>query len=193
MFAGSEPTSFSESSARESGQVALLLLLGAEVEHRHGHADALVRREESPRRRAARSHDRQRADVRQIREPEPAVLPRDLDAEGAELREPVEHLLRDPALSVDGVAIDVGASVTLERRQERRGPELLLGLRLGMRMDEAEVGATLEERLREAPLLPVLLACVLGDFPGFVLCRQLGVARHGSLPGSAEPRQGCKI
>ncbi len=166
---------------REPGQVALLLLLGAELQQRPGHADALVRGQEGAGRAAPRSHDPQGPRIRELGEAEPTVLDGGLDPERAELGEAVENLLGNPALPVDGVAVDVVARERLELLQELGGPLLLLGVRARMRVHQPQVEPALEERAREAALLPVLLACLLGDLPSLELRRQLPIACHRGL------------
>ena len=79
------------------------------------------------------------------------------------------------------------AGEDLESFQEVGRAGLLLGVRLGVRVDQAEIEAAFEERPGEALLLPVLLARALGDFPGLELGRQLVLFRHDLLLASKGP------
>jgi hypothetical protein len=80
----------------QTRQQARLLLLGAEQLERRRHADRLVSGEQRHHRAAARSDQTHRAAVAVLRQPEPAVLARNLDAEGADLLEALDHRARNP-------------------------------------------------------------------------------------------------
>ena len=168
MFAGSEPTSFSVRAkadrAPPAWQVAILLLLGPELEERAGHPDALVRGQEGTYGAATGGHDGERTVVRHLRQAQAAVLRRSLDAEGPEFGEAVEDLLRDPAFPVVPVAVDVFDREGFELRDELGGACLLVRVGLRVRVNEAEFETSFEEGLGEAVLLPRLLAGVFRYF-----------------------------
>ncbi len=84
-----------------------LLLRGAEQLHRLRHADGLVRGEQGADRWVGRGDDHQSAVVVDRGQPEAAVLRGDLDAEGADVLEPVDHLVRDPRVPLDLASVDL--------------------------------------------------------------------------------------
>src|SRR2546422_4842536 len=104
--------------------------------------------------------------VRQRREAEPAVFARDLDPEGAQIAQAMDHGFGDLALAVDAVRVDL-AEQPLELVEERLRPPHLVGILLGVGMDEVEAELPEEQVAYEAGRNPLLLARGLGDFARF--------------------------
>src|SRR4051812_34544400 len=159
------------------GQPLLLLLLGAEAHQWLRDADRLVRAEQRRQRARPRAGQRQRLVVVDLRQAEAAVLLGDLHAERAELLEAVDDLFGDLRVALDLQRVDV---LDEERAQALEEGLALLdrgGVELGLRVDEVELEVAEEQLLAEARELPVALARVLGDLPGFLLADVGGYVR----------------
>ena len=126
-----------EGTGRQAREVALLLFVGPEVHERTGHAYGLVRREEGAGRPTPAGHDLERLRVGGLGKAETAVLPRDLDAVGAQLGESPKYVLRYPAVAVDRVAVDVGARESLDPGEPLARAFVLSGIRLWRWPEEA--------------------------------------------------------
>jgi hypothetical protein len=155
--------------ARAARQEALLLFLRAEQFQRLRNADRLVRGEQYADRRAGGAGQRERLVVVHLGQAQPAVLGVDLHAEGAELLEPVDHLVGDPGVALDDGRVDLRLHEVAEL-----GEELLAALgrlvgRKGVGVDEVEPEAAEEQLLGEAGLAPVLLPGGLRHLTGFPL------------------------
>src|SRR2546430_3103950 len=160
-------TLFRSRTLREAREVFLLLGLGAEQFQGLGHADRLMRRQE---RRDGAVDRRDQLDglhVRQLREAQPTVLARDLDPERAQVAQALDDSVGDLALAVDAVRIDLLAEQALELVEERLRPPHLLGILLGVGMDEIEAKLPEEQVAYEARRDPLLLARGLGDLARF--------------------------
>ena len=169
----------------EARQPLPLLLLGAEEPERLRDADGLVRRQE---RDQVSVHARDELDDRPVlvlREAEAAVFRLDLHAERAERGEAVENALRDLAVAVDRVAVDLVAEEPFHLLVEgaELGP-LLPRRKVG---DEVEAEAPEKELLQKARLLPSGLARFLGDLAGFAFADGHG----GTLRQGASGRGDC--
>src|SRR5436309_1637966 len=92
--------------------------------------------EERGERSVDRGDELDRLHVRELREAEPAVFARNLDAEGAELPQLVDDLFRNLAFAIDAVGIDLLAQKALEVIEEWFGAGDFGGILLGIRMDE---------------------------------------------------------
>src|SRR2546426_5418390 len=182
---------------REARQIFLLLGVAAEQLQRLGHADRLMRRQE---RRDGAVDRRDQLDglhIRQLREAQPTVLARDLDPERAQVAQALDDSVGDLALAVDAVRIDLLAEQALELVEERLRPPHLLGILLGVGMDEIEAKLPEEQVAYEARRDPLLLARGLGDLARFggadLALRCGGGGDHGpNLPCGA-PGQEARL
>src|SRR5690606_32304728 len=149
----------------ETGE-ELLLLLGSSNE-REGlrNADRLVRREQDRDGGVGRSDHHQRTAVVEIGQPEAAVLLVDLHAEGAELREPGDHVIGDVGVPLNLSAVD-GLGELLDLLEERLALRLCLGARLRQRVYQVEAQPAKAEFLTQARFAPFLLPSHLGYLPG---------------------------
>ena len=173
---------FGQRERREVGladlrQPLALLLLRAEQQQRLRQPDRLVRREQ--RRDAGVPHpgQHQRAVVVHLRKPEPAVLLRHLHAQRADLLEAGDHLVRDHAVALDRLWIDLGLQ---ERAEDRHEPLALLdgvGRHLRLRGDQIGLEVAEVEPLAEARQLPVLLPSSLRDRSSLLVT---GISGHAS-------------
>ena len=164
--AGSEPTcglgegEGGDLAGGAARQVLLLQRVAAEELERLGDADRLVRREQGREVAVDAAEELHHRLVLGRGEAEAAVLLGDLHAEGAQLAQPVEHVLRVLAGGVDLHRVDLVAQQLLDRLEE--GPELgpLLVLVAGQRegVDQVEPEVAEEELAQEAGLGPLLLA-----------------------------------
>ena len=84
-----------------------------------------------------------------LRESEPTVLARDLDAEGPEIAQPLDDLGRDPGVALDLLAVHLLAQEAGEPVHEIAGATLLFGIRFGMRVDEIQLEAAQEQLAHE--------------------------------------------
>src|SRR5690606_37212444 len=112
--------------------------------------DGLVRREEHRDRRRYRTGQRHRADVGALGEPETAVLARDLDPEGAEPVQPLDHVLGEPAVGLDGLGVHLLRQEATELLEEGASTRLLPGVGGWVRVDEIEAQLPEEELAHEA-------------------------------------------
>ena len=161
----------------EAREVALLLLGGAEDLERLGHADRLRRREQRGQVAVDAGDHADRVGVAGLAQAEPAVLLGNLDAEGAELPEPLDHVGGNLALPVDPIAVDPLDEESLQPLHERPGALHVGGIHGGEGVDELESERALEQLPDEAGCLPLLLAGALGDLARFLLGRELGARR----------------
>src|SRR5207245_5281576 len=99
-------------------------------------AAALGARQQRSARPAEVGDDLDRLHVRDLRQTQPAILARDLDAERAQLSQPLDHRVRDLALPVDPIGVDVLAQKPLESLEKWLGPRDLLGVLPGVGMDQ---------------------------------------------------------
>lgn len=171
-------------------QELVLLLLGAELLQRLRYADRLMGGEQRADRRIRGADEGEGLVVVHLGEAEPAVLRVDLHAEGAELLEPVDHLVGDLRLALDARRIDLRLAEVAELGQELLAALGVLVRGQRVRMDQVEPEAAQEEFLGEAGLAPVLLTSGLGDLPGLALAD----GRFGGWCGHEEltsPRSGA--
>jgi hypothetical protein len=152
--------------ARAAGEVLLLELRAAEELEGLGHADGLVRGEEGHDVAVHRAQELHDLLVFAVREPEAAVLLRDLHAEGAHLPQVLDHLVRVLAGGVDLHGVHVVAEETLHLVVER-GELGALRARQRIGMDEVEPEVPQEQLAHEAGLRPFLLARGFRDLQGF--------------------------
>jgi len=103
-----------------------------------------------------------------VSDPSPAVFARNLDAEGAELPQPVDDLFRNLAFAIDAVGIDPLAQKALEAIEEWFGAGDFGGILLGIGMDEIHPQLAEEEVAHETRRRPLLLARGLGHFARFI-------------------------
>ena len=124
-------------------------------------------------------HDGERLVVVILSEPQAAVFPRNLDPEGSKLGQAIQHLLRYPAIPIDGIAINVGPGELLECLQEGLGPRLQLRVGLGRRIHDVQVESAVENPASEAPVLPLGLPRGFCDLPCLIDAREatLGFVR----------------
>ena len=144
-----------------------------------------MRGEQRRHRAVDRGHQLDRFHVGQLRQPEPAVLARDLDAERTERPQPLDYRIGDLSLAVDLVGIDLVPQEALQLLQERLRPPNLLGVLLGVRVDQRHAEAPEEQVADEARRDPVLFACRFGDLAGLVgadVALWRGERGHGCLP-----------
>ncbi|CAB4956091.1 unannotated protein [freshwater metagenome] len=149
----------------------LLLLLRAGDHQRLGDADGLVRGEEGAEGAVPGADHGQGAVVVDLGEPEAAVLLRDLHAEGAELLEPVDDLVRDLRVALDLEVIDLVGQEALELLEEDLAARRLLGVVRRQRVHQVEAEVAEVELLAEGGQLPVGLARLLGELAGLGACR----------------------
>src|SRR5581483_7903605 len=162
--------------ARAAREVLPLLLGRAEELQRLRDADRLVGGQQRGDVRIVAADELHRRRVLTHGEPEPAVLLRDLDAEGAELPEPVDDLLRVLARLVDRDGVDLLAQERLQRVVEllKLRPPLPHGRK---RVDVLQEEVAEEELAQEGPSRPFLLAGLLGDLSRLFLARRPYVRR----------------
>ncbi len=114
-------------------------------------------------RRAARAQQRDRAVVGALVQSQPAVLAGDLDAERAQPAEPVQHLGRHAALTLDALRIHLVLSERAQLHEELLRAGLRLRVRLRMRMDQIEPEPAEEQLPHEARQRPFALSRRLRD------------------------------
>jgi hypothetical protein len=109
-----------------------------------------------------RADQHQRPVIVDSRQAEPAVLPRNLDAEGAKGLQPVDHLVADPRLPLDPMTVDLRLTELAQPRQElfTRTREIRVDVR--QRIDEIEPEPAEEQLLAEAGPVPPVLSCFFG-------------------------------
>ena len=153
---------------REAREV--LLLLGVRAEHleRLRHADGLVRGEQGGERTVHRRDEFDRFHVRELRQAQPAVLARDLDAERSQVAQARDHSVGDLSLPVDPVGVDVVAHEPRELVEKRLRARDLLRVPLGVRIDQRHAEPPEEQVAHEAGRGPLLLSGRFRDFARFV-------------------------
>ncbi len=137
-------------------QEPLLLLGGAEQLERLRYADRLMGGEQHADRGGRRAGQGEGLVVVDLAEAESAVPGVDLHAEGAELLQPVDHLVGDPGLAFDQGAVDLRLDEVTQFGEELLAAlgGLVGGHRVGV--DEVEAEAAEEQFLGEAGLAPLL-------------------------------------
>ena len=148
----------------ETGEILFLLRLVAEHFERLGNADRLMRGEQCGQRAIDRRNELDRLHVRELRQAEPPVLAGNLDAEGAELPQALNHVLGDFAFPIDAVGVDVLAQEPLELVEERLGAGDFVRILFGVGMDQIHPQVAEEELADETRRRPLLLACRFRDF-----------------------------
>jgi hypothetical protein len=98
-----------------------------------------------------------------VRESEPVVLARDLDAERAELRQTLDDVVGDPSLALDGGAVDLALAECPELGEKSLPVFDVLRGGGGVRMDEVEPEPAEVQLLSERRLAPLPLARRLRD------------------------------
>ena len=131
----------------------------------------------------------QRAVVIDLRQAQPAVLLGHLHAQRAHLLEAVQHLVGDLGLALDLHRVDLLLQEGAQGGQEALALLDLLGVELGLGVDQVQAEVAHEQALAEARQLPVLLARVLGDLARFLLTHLRG---HG-LPPDRVPIDGTRL
>ncbi|GAA3295333.1 hypothetical protein GCM10020295_22250 [Streptomyces cinereospinus] len=101
--------------ARQEG---VLLLLGAEDLQRLRYADRLMGAQQRADGRAGGADKGEGLVVVHLRQAQPAVLRVDLHAEGAELLEPVDHVVGDPRVPLDEGGVDLRLAEVAELGEE---------------------------------------------------------------------------
>ena len=111
-----------------------------------------------------------------------AVLLRDLEAEGPHLPEPLHHIGRDLAVTVDLLGVDFGAQELSQLLDERARwlADVLVGVRIGV--DQAQLEVPEEQVPHERVVAPLLLARPFRDAPRFGLGRMRLNRAHRSTP-----------
>src|SRR5580704_16111289 len=117
-----------------------------------------------------------RAVVIDLREPEAAVLLRDLHAQGANRLESVDHLVGDPPLGLDCLRIDLVLQKRAEDPQETLAFLYSVERQIRLGGDQVRLEVAQVEPLTKAGQLPVLLPSRLRDRSSFFVA---GVSRHG--------------
>ena len=150
-------------------QPLLPLLLATEHPQRLGDTDRLVRAEQRANRRVPVGGDRQRLAVVHLRQPQAAVLRRDLHPECADPLQRVHHVVGDLRLAFDRERVGLRHE-NLPKLGEETFPLLdLLRIQLRLRMDQIETKIAQEQLLAEARQLPLRLPCRLDDIASFLL------------------------
>ncbi len=134
-----------------------------------------------------RRHQLDRPHVGELRQPEAAVFPRDLDPEGAQLPQPGNNLLGDLALAVDAVRVDALPQESLESLEKRARPLHLLGILLGVGMDEIHPQLAEEQVAHEARRGPLLLARGFGNLARLVGADAALRSGNGRGHGTSSP------
>ncbi len=137
-----------------------------------------MRREQRDERTAPGCADGKRLEVVGPGEAETAVLRLGLHAEGADLLEALDHLVRDLGVGLDLQRIDLLLEEGAQLGEEGLTTLDIGGVELRLRVDEGDVEISHVEALAEAGLRPVLLAGLLGD----LACLFLADLRHGAMP-----------
>src|SRR5207245_3522917 len=101
-----------------------------------------------------------------LRQAEAAAAARDLDAERAELPEPVDDVRRHLARAVDLVAVDLVLEERLEGLEKGPRARLVLGIGLRVGVDEVETELAVEQVADEALRPPRRFAGGLGHLAG---------------------------
>ena len=158
-------------------QPLALLLLRAEQQQRLRQPDRLMRRQQRREAGVPRPGQHQRAVVIDLREPEPAVLLGHLHAQRADLLKTGDHLIRDPALTLDRLRIDLVAQERAQRRQKPLALRHRVGRQIGLRGDQLRLEIAEIQPLAETRQLPILLPRRLRDLSSFLIA---SVSRHAS-------------
>ncbi len=153
---------------RASRQETLLLLGGAGELQRFRHTDRLMGRQQRPDAGVHAGDDRQGPVVGDLRQPETAVLLRDLHAETAELGQFTDVFVGYPRVAFDAAAVHRTAC-RAQAREELLGAGILVGSRSREGVNEVEGEPSEEQFLREGRLVPLGFAGLLRYFASLPL------------------------
>ena len=115
-----------------------------------------------------RRHQLDRFHIGELRQTEPIIFPRDLDAERAELAQPVDDVVGNLALAVDAIGIDVLAEESLELVEKRFRAGDFVRVLFGVGVNQVHPQLAEEQVADEAGRRPFLLACRFGDLTRLV-------------------------
>ncbi len=127
-----------------------------------------MRREQRRERAVHRRHELDRLHVRELREAEAAVLARDLDAECPQLPQPVDDVLRNLALAIDAIGVDLFTQESLEFVEEWFGASDFVRILFGVRVNQVHPQLAEKQVAYETRRGPFLFACRFGDFTRLV-------------------------
>src|SRR5690606_33645165 len=151
-----------------SRQEALLLLRGAGELERFRHTDRLMGRQQRADAGMHAGDDRQGPVVGDLRQPEAAVLLRDLHAEAAEFGQLADVFVGYPRVAFDAAAVHRTARCA-QACEELLGAGVLVGCRSWEGVDEVEGEPSEEQFLREGRLVPLGFAGLLCYFASLPL------------------------
>ena len=83
-----------------------------------------------------RRHQLDRFHIGELRQTEPIIFPRDLDAERAELAQPVDDVVGNLALAIDAIGVHVFPQEPLELVEERFGAGDFVSILFGVGMNQ---------------------------------------------------------